>query len=278
MKIATSFYCVQEHLGEAFKELWSVFSEQRPGEAPETTVWHWSLTASENVRAPKSWSGSAKNDPKGYLVSGVDRGFLRLAVTIKPTKGKVWHSAPVKKGIAPPELVGAIEKRTRGGVSGKWQGRLVEIFTPLHQKHPGLAEHAVIGGLVSVSSMVFMLSDRHAPLSAPLWNPYELVPEKGIAIPQMLVIERSQQKAFLDAAPGDELDFGLLRGQKMEESDIEEFLSLASKYAWGIDRNGQSKGVPRNARKFKLGEEITSQERKITPAEIVKNAIDMLAD
>ncbi len=277
MKVATSIYCVKEHLRNSFDTLWEEFLRHRPAETADSTVWHWSLVVAEGIRLPKAWKSSQKSDPKGYLKTGLESGYLQLSVAVKPTKGKIWQSSVLRIDSLPAELISAVSPRERQAIgAGKWQGRVVEIFTPLHQKHPGMAEHAVIGGVVCGKAAFFMLSDRKAPMSAPIWSPYELIPDKKMAVPQFMTIERAHQKEFLAAEPGAEIDFGMIRGTKMHDSDIEKFLGLVNKFSWSMDRNSSTGALPKNIRKFRLGEEITSQERKLTPNDFLRQALEMM--
>lgn len=279
MKIATSFYCVKDTLGSEFEKLWNDFLSERPDEGADTTVWHWNLVVSETAQFPKSWAGLRKSDQKTYLMTGIDRQFLRLTISIKPTKGKVWQSSIFRTPVAPQEVVAAIAKKERSsqGMAGsKWGGKIIEIYTPLHQKHPGLAEHAVVGAFFSGGRCFALLSDRAAPMTVPAWHPYELLPAKRLAVPQLVIFEKAHQRTFLDALPGETVDFGQLNGVKMSDEEIDGFLRGVAKFAWSSSSTGEAPVIHKNARKFKLGEEISQQERKLTPADTLKAALEML--
>lgn len=275
MRITTSYFSAQSYLTTEFDALWSEFLAHLGKEAdPAKVAWHWLLTEKEVNHIPKSWTSMAKTDPRQYLATGLSKGFLRLRLSMKAEHGKVWHSDSLSMKVHPEEVVRAIAKKAAPGSGAKWSGPSVDIFMPMHQKHPGLAEHALLGAFETErGEVVWFLSDRPDPWAAALWHAYELNPAKRLAITRFSVLDRQGQKGFNDTEDGELFEFREFKGRKLSLDELEQALAGVKRFAWRTDAAGGSGSIPLNARKFKLGEEITEQERRATPAEATINAL-----
>lgn len=269
MRITTSYFSVQSYLKTEFDTLWANFLIHLGKDAdPAKVAWHWLLTEKEVNHIPKSWTSLAKTDPRQYLNIGLSKGFLRMRLSMKAEQGKVWHSEPLMMKVSPDEVVQAIAKKAAPGSGAKWNGPSIDVFMPMHQKHPGLAEHALLGAFeTDRGERVWFLSDRPDPWAAAMWHAYELNPAKRLAVTRFSVLDRQGQKLFNDADDGEQFDFREFKGRKLSAEEIETALAGVRRFAWRTDASGGSGVIPLNARKFKLGEEITEHERRATPAE-----------
>lgn len=274
MRITTSYFCVKSYLKEDFDNLWNAFATHLGKEPdPEKVLWHWVLTEREVTHTPKSWTSLAKIDPKQYLTVGLQKGFLKLKLSLKADQGKVWHSESFSKILSPEEIVKAIARKSVPGNS-KWNGASIDIYMPMHQKHPGLAEHAILGAYETEHhDIVWFVSDRPDPWSATMWHAYELNPTKRVAVSRLAVLDRPGQKQFSDCEEDGDFDFRDFKGRRLSEEQMSQALAGVKKFVWRMDRNGGVGAIPATCRKFKLGEEITEHERKATPVESMINAL-----
>lgn len=270
MRISTSYYAVRAVLGEKLDVVWGQFTAERPQEAKRgapRACWHWVLQEVSGKMVSKTWRATQRVDQRTYLRQGIEKGWLTLRLSIKADVGRVWQSDAMESLCAPPEVLKAIkQKQERGTRSNDWAGPSIEIYMPMHQKHPGLAEHAVLGMLEAKNGVLLALvSDQAEPDSAPLWQVYELNPGQRMALPKFLTLDRGQQRDFEAADCNAEVGLRGLNGVKLSDEHVKERLSGVKKFAWRMQATAGVCSIPSNARKFKLGEEITEQERKAIP-------------
>lgn len=278
MRVSTSIYALEAALGpDLFKEI----STQYEVDAGKPLVgdkmgWHWVLSELD-VTLPRSTTSMLKSDPHQHLAIGLSRGKYELRLNAKPEAGRVWLS-PVLPGFVAPKEVGlALQRRSIPTVGGKWQGLMVEIYMPMHQKHPGLAEHAIIGGVRTArGEIVCFVSDRPAPLSATVWHVYRMHPELRIAQAMLTVVDKSGQRDYRSTLIGQDLmlrDFG---GAKLSDDELRVALGGVKKYVWKTDATSVAATIPQNARKFKLGEDLCSHEAKSMPVGAFLEALDFM--
>ena len=278
MRVPTSIYSVKVVLGEDFESLANEYAEACGKQLEGDLLgWHWVLNELD-IPMPKSAAALLKSDPSQHLAIGLSRGKFELRINVKPEAGKVWVSSVLPGSVAPREVADALKKRAMPSGS-KWNGLLVDIFMPMHQKHPGLAEHAIIGGLQPADggAPVYFISDRPDPLSAPMWHLFKLYPERRVAQALLAVVDKNGQKDFRSTLFGQEMVIRDFCGFKMTDLDIIESLRSVKKFAWRTDPGSSASVIPMNARKFKLGEELSLQECKNIPAAAYLGALDSLA-
>ena len=268
MRIPTSIYSVKAALGDYFKVLASKYEESSGKSLEEDSLgWHWVLNELD-VPMPRSAAALLKSNPVQHLAVCLSHAKYELKINIKPETGKVWVSAALPRSIAPSDVAEALRKRTTPSSSAKWNGVLVDIFMPMHQKHPGLTEHAIVGAInvEGEPSPIYIISDRPDPLSASMWHLFKFHPERRVAQALLTVMDKNGQKDFRSTLIGQEFLFKDFNGIKMSDMEIIESLQGIKKFAWRTDPGNGVSSIPLNARKFKLGEELSLQESKSIPA------------
>lgn len=274
MRVATSVYAIQSALGKEHYEVFIETYEASTGRsATDGVSWHWVLNELD-APMPKSASGLLRIDPVQHLAIGLSRGHYDLRLNAKPEIGRVWVSEVLSGSIAPVEVALAVQKRSAPSVGSKWGGLCVEIFMPMHQKHPGLAEHAVVGGIRSEDGAIYcFVSDRPDPLLAPMWHIYRFHPTRRTAQALLSVVDRIGQKDFRSTNCGQELVFRDYAGVKLTDDDLLASFAGVKKFVWKTDVGSVPSAIPTNARRFKLGEELCSHESKSMPASALIGAL-----
>lgn len=278
MRVTTSVYSIQAALGDLWPSFCETFEKENGREITSCNWgWHWIL-GELDVPMPKSAAALAKSDPCQHLAIGLSRGKYDLKLTGKPEAGRVWVSGVLPGSVAPMEVALALKKRATPVIGDKWAGVMVDLYMPMHQKHPGLAEHAVVGGLRrETGQVVCFLSDRPDPNAAPFWQVYEFHPSRRVAQALLTMVDRAGQKDFRMTGIGQELAVREFSGVKLSDDEILAALSGVKKFVWKTDPGTQPVQVPPNARKFKLGEELSLHESQNMPAEALIGALgDML--
>lgn len=276
MRVPTSVYSVEAALGQAqFQEMSERYALDvgKPLDG-QKMGWHWQLCELDEPM-PKSAAVLLKSDPMQHLAICLSRGRYGLRLSAKPEIGKVWVSGFLPGSIAPAEVATALQRRAAPS-GGKWPGLMVELYMPMHQKHPGLAEHAIVGALRSSVGEVFcFLSDRPDPLVAPLWHIFRLHPAKRVAQAMLNVVDKMGQKDFRSTRAGQDLSLRDCAGVRLSEDEIREALQGVKRFVWKTDDLPASP-IPQNARKFKLGQELSVQEAKSMPVAAFLGGLDML--
>lgn len=259
MRIATSEFNVRLVLGERFDSFWESFCASQGRQCKtEAVSWHWVLQEREKV--PKSFAALGRADSRAWLQNGLARSYLSVVLSLRPDHGRVWVSEEIELKVIPKEMLLHVARKNDGGAA--WRGPLIEIFNPLHQLHPGLAQHAVIGG-VEVSGRLFaIVSDRPDPLSASLWQTFELLPETRSCLSVFASFDRTMQKEFHDCSQGAEISCVGIVGSKLTADQLLTKAGGTRKFAWKIDRNCPTPVIPATVRKFKLGEGLSAEERR----------------
>lgn len=279
MRVPTSVYSVEAALGKAQYEEIAIKYAQDVGKPleGERMGWHWVLCELD-APMPKSATGLLKSHPIQHLAIGLSRGRYGLRLNAKPEIGKVWVSEFLPGCVAPVEVAKALQRRSAPSAGGKWTGLMIELYMPMHQKHPGLAEHAVIGGVRTVAGDVFcFLSDRPDPLSATLWHIFRMHSAKRVGQAMLNVVDKAGQRDFRCTLVGQELSLRDCLGVKLSESEIRESLLGVKRFVWKTDAMPASP-IPQNARKFKLGEELSAQESKSMPIAAFLGGLDALVN
>lgn len=275
MRISTSIYAIEAALGqECFSKILEAYSKNVDHQTDVANLgWHWILTELDSP-LPKSAYG-LKSDPVQHLAIGLSRGHYALCLSIKPETGRVWLSPTFPGSIAPVEVALAMRKRAMPNVGSKWTGLMVDIFMPMHQKHPGLAEHAIVGGVQDVHSNIFcFISDRPDPMLAPLWHIYRFHPARRVAQALLSVVDRVGQKDFRSTLVGQDLTLRDYSGKKLDDDQLLASLAGVRKFVWRTDQGTETSNIPLNARKFKLGEDLGAHECKSMPAKAFIGALD----
>jgi hypothetical protein len=278
MRVATSIYALEAALGP---DLFNEVSTQYELDTGKVLVgdklgWHWVL-AELDVPVPRSTALMVKSDPHQHLAIGLSRGKYELRLNAKPEIGRVWLSKVLPGSIVPKEVGLALQKRAAPAVGGRWQGLTVEVYMPMHQKHPGLAEHAIIGGVKTESGdIVCFVSDRPDPISATVWHVYKMHPDLRIAQAMLSVVDKSGQRDYRSTLVGQDLSLRDFAGVKLSDDEIRTALNGIKKYVWKTDATAAAPGIPQNARKFKLGEELCSHEAKSMPVGAFLEALDFM--
>lgn len=274
MRVATSVYSIQSALGkEQYESFIATYEASTGRSATDGVSWHWVLNELD-VPMPKSASGLLRMDPVQHLAIGLSRGHYDLRLNAKPEVGRVWVSDVLPGSIAPVEVALSVQKRSAPSVGSKWTGLSVEIFMPMHQKHPGLAEHAIVGGIRSEDGAIYcFVSDRPDPLLAPMWHIYRFHPTRRTAQALLSVVDRIGQKDFRSTNCGQELVFRDYVGIKLNDDELQASFAGVKKFVWKTDVGSVPGAIPTNARKFKLGEELCSHESKSMPASALIGAL-----
>lgn len=277
MRVPTSIYAVQTALGDFYQSLSEAYAKES-GRALDggKLGWHWVLTENE-CSSPKSSSVMLRNDPQQYLSIGISRRRYALRLSVKPETGRVWLSDVLPGRVVPKEVALAMQKRAAPAVGSKWSGAAIDIYMPMHQKHPGLAEHAIVGAIrTDAGEVVCFLSDRPDPMQAPIWQAYALHPEKKVAQALLSVVDRDAQRDFRSTYPGQELRLKNFKGERLCDEGISAALGGVKKFIWKTDSNPSLSPIPQNARRFKLGEELGADESKSIPLDVFIGALDAL--
>ena len=274
MRVATSVYAIESALGkEQYKILIETYKASTGRSAIDGVGWHWVLNELE-APMPKSASGVLKVNPVQHLAIGLSRGHYELRLNARPEIGRVWVSDVLPRSIAPVEVALAVKKRLVPSAGNKWGGVCVEIFMPMHQKHPGLAEHAVVGGIRSNDGIVYcFVSDRPDPFLAPIWHIYRFHPSRRTAQALLSIVDRVGQKDFRSTNCGQDLVLRDYAGVKLTDDELVASFAGVSKFVWKTDVGSIPGAIPSNARKFKLGEELSSHESKSIPASALIGAL-----
>lgn len=278
MRVPTSIYAVESALGDFYATISEAYAKES-GRALESGKlgWHWVLTENE-CSAPKSSSVMLKNDPQQYLSIGISRKRYALRLSIKPESGRVWLSDILPGRVVPKEVALAMQRRAAPVVGSKWAGAAVDIYMPMHQKHPGLAEHAIVGAIrTETGEVVCFLSDRPDPMQAPIWQAYALHPDKKVAQALLSIVDREGQRDFRSTYPGQELSLKNFKGERLCDEQIAEALGGVKKFTWKTDSDSSQAPIPQNARRFKLGEELGADECRSIPMDVFIGALDALS-
>jgi hypothetical protein len=268
MKVASSAIAVRSQFPELFEQaLDAVFAQKPPKEAPEDEaalwLWNWTWRPSTEVRLPKSWSALAKTDPKAHTVVGCQKGYACLGLEARRNGKKIWCAESLKLEKAPEELWRELGRRANPALAApRWSGLLVDLWQPLHQRHPGLAEHALIGAFEIDGERHYLLSDRPDPLSASMWSVFSLDPKNGCAWPQMRVFDRDSQRAFLAARTQQTFSWMGAVALRVADAQTLDGLGGVKAFSWKLDPSLPTEQIPDSPRRFKLGEEVIEAERR----------------
>lgn len=277
MRVPTSIYSVEATLGkDQFEKIAESYANEvgKPLEG-DKMGWHWVL-GELDAPMPKTAAMLIKSDPMQHLAIGLSRGKYDLRLNAKPESGKVWVSQVLPGSVAPTEVAVALKKRAAPSVGNKWTGLTVELYMPMHQKHPGLAEHALIGGVrTGDGDVLCFLSDRPDPLSATVWHIFRFHPSKRVAQALLNLVDKNGQRDFRSTLPGQELQLRDCSGVKMTSEELYAALKGVKKFVWKTDAEVAS-NIPQNARKFKLGEELSTHEAKSMPIEAFLGGLSAL--
>lgn len=261
MRIQTNLHFLRESLGDTFDQIWGEYQKSEISKVSnhEEASFFWMVREAPSV--PKSWQQSLKTNKKGYLATGFANHHLKASLLIRQEKGKNWESPPVGKinGV-PAEILRHLIQ-----IKSKWTGAVVEIFTPLHQWHPGMTEHALIGSIFNDEKRFFLLSDRPDPMAAPSWNLFELNAKASAAIPIMTVFDRFAQKIFKSARDGDEIMWGGSEFKREAADKAVAHLNGVSSFLWTPDPSITPRPAPFGAMKFPLGCGFSEVERRLIP-------------
>jgi hypothetical protein len=274
MRVATSIYAVEAALGDYREKLAAAYLEAtgRCFDGDKLGL-HWVLAESETACA-KSPTSLLKSDPCQYLGIGLSRRRFALRLSAKPETGRVWTSDPLPGKIVPAEVAMALQKRA-GPAQAKWRGPMVDIYMPMHQKHPGLAEHAIVGAIrLETGEVVCFVTDRPDPMQASSWHIYKFHPSRRVAQTMLASLEREGQRDFRSTLTGQELQIRGFKGERLSSEEIVAALGGVKKFAWQTDAGSCLAGIPATARRFKLGEELCAQERKAMPSSVLIGALD----
>lgn len=256
MRIPTS----KGAIAAQFPDLYEKISKDLGGEQENEGRWVWIWKHKEGV-VPRSWRLSEKKDPKFYVAAGFREKHATLFLEVSIGRSKSVLPL-MSSGKYPMEVLTFFERRALNSPTSGWKGATIEIWQPLHQQHPGLAEHAVIGAFEDAEEVMFLLSDNKNPISSNIWQVYKLSKDKGVAIPMLFLFDREQQKLFLSAFEG---EFFELRGKKvrrLKENEWMEVLGGKMRFSWSLSSATPGEKIPERPRKFKLGETVAPIERE----------------
>ena len=271
MRISTSSFSVKVCLGSAWDQCAQLCPYAHLFDQANVLAWTWILSENKELHLPKSFTSQLKANPGKMLQVGLDKGYYTLKLSIKPEKGRVWTSVELRPSKFPEEIIKQFSEKNaakKTGSSQKWYGEIIEIFTPMHQKHPGLTEHALLGAVELNGNLMCFISDSANPEWATYWHVFELICEKGVAISRMETIERAKQREFEATYPGESFEMRDGLGKKLSMDELLGKLGGVRKFAWTVNADAQIE-IPAQTRKFKLGECITESERKAMPIEEV---------
>jgi len=269
MKVASSAISVRSQ----FPDLFERALDEAPGDKkaasgkPEdeaaTWLWNWIWKPSTTVRLPRSWAALAKTDPKTHTVMGAKNGYATLGIEARRNGKKIWAVDNLKLEKAPEEIWRELNRRANPALAAsRWSGLTVDLWQPEHQRHPGLAEHALIGAFEVDGARHYLLSDRPDPLSSSMWSVFTLDPETKSAWPQMRVFDRDAQRAFWLAR--NQQTFTWMGANALRVADAQTLAGLqgVKAFSWKLDPSMATPSIPEIARRFKLGEEVIEAERR----------------
>ena len=268
MRVSTSVFSVKSCLGHRWEEFKETSPYKDQLEDRDALSWTWIFTESKTVVPPRSFSSQLKAQPSKMLQHGLERGFFEIKLSVKPEKGRVWitdHLLPVN---FPEEVVRFFSDRMNKKTSTKWNGEAIEIYSPMHQKHPGLTEHALLGAVEVGSSLLCFVSDSQSPDWATFWHVFELIPNKHLALNKMETIERSKQREFEGVYEGETFEMRDGLGVKLSMDELVRRLDGNRRFSWAVNSESEIE-IPTQTRRFKLGESITDSERRAMPIEEV---------
>lgn len=245
MKVATQLnkvlFCMSEkHQQILLKEI-PVWLKENSCEVLVDWVVEPSGTMSRTVGALE------KSDPKRWVAFGISRNYLVFRLQAR-TVDECFISEPLILNKVPREIVFFMEQR----MIPSFEASKITIYTPLHQKHPGLCEYALLG-MISIDEEEFIVvSDQKDPLSCINWAVLPIDFERKVCWQNGLSMDRKLFDDFLNSNEEEKVAinenvFGIKKcSDKMKAKGVV--------WHWVFQQENDKERVPKLTRKFKLGE------------------------
>lgn len=203
--------------------------------------------------APKVVAQLEMTEPKRWLALSLSKGYVGLYIQIKSSEEQCFEDLVVVQRV-PREIVEYIEQKK----APSWQGDQIKVYTPMHQKHPGIADYALLGAIEYKNQLCILISDQKEPLQSISWNVFGVDLEKRSCWNLGVSVDRSFFSDFQKT--GVEEDVLLNKGVVAIKKNLD-FLNQLPKsvvFQWVFSPFDEVGRLPKGAQKFKLGESLPS--------------------
>lgn len=192
-------------------------------------------------------SALEKSEPKRWLAFGISKNYLIFRLQARSVD-EVFLSEPLILNKVPKEIVLFLEQR----LIPACESSKITIYTPLHQKHPGLCEYALLGMLTIEEQEFIVVSDQRNPLSCINWVVLPIDFERKVCWQIGLNMDRKLFDDFLNSSIGEQVAVNdSIFGTKV---CCEKMGAKGVVWHWVFQQDNDKERVPKLIRKFKLGE------------------------
>lgn len=245
MKVATQIERVLECMNVKHQK---IFQEELPVWVTDgkcKVLIDWVVESSGTMT--RSVAALEKTEPKRWIAFGISKNYLIFKMQVR-SEDRIYVSDPLILNKVPKDIVCFMEQK----MIPSFETSRITIYTPLHQKHPGLCEYALMG-MVEIDGQEFIIvSDQKNPMSCINWTVLPINFEKRICWQNGLSLDRKWFNDFLLSDVNEQV--AISSDVFAKKINCEKMEIKGAVWHWVFQPDNDKEKVPKLIRKFKLGE------------------------